>query len=152
LIAAVVGLAAAGGGAWWAWGRPDEAPTWRTATLERQDVRQVVSATGTLEAVQTVEVGAQVSGIVAALGADFNDRVEAGQVLARIDPALLSADVASASARMADMMEKAPPAIPARSSKMPLRPPPSPPPLPIAIAPSLPARAQPSPCRCPERL
>ncbi len=102
LIAAVMVLAAAGGGAWWAWGRPAEAPTWRTATLERQDVRQVVSATGTLEAVQTVEVGAQVSGIVAALGADFNDRVEAGQVLARIDPALLSADVASAAARLAE--------------------------------------------------
>ncbi|MFN7143476.1 MAG: efflux RND transporter periplasmic adaptor subunit [Myxococcota bacterium] len=93
---------ALGAGAWWTWGRDGEPVTWRTAAVERADVRQVVSATGTLEAVQTVEVGAQVSGIVAELGADFNDRVKAGQVLARIDPALLEADVASAAARLAE--------------------------------------------------
>lgn len=98
-----IGLVGAlGAGAWWTWGRGGAPVTWRTAAVEREDVRQIVSATGTLEAVQTVEVGAQVSGIVAALGADFNDRVTAGQVLARIDPALLEADVASAAARLAE--------------------------------------------------
>ncbi len=100
VVVGILGLGAAG--AWWTWGRAEAPPAWRTATVERDDVRQLVSATGTLEAVQTVEVGAQVSGIVAALGADFNDRVERGQVLARIDPALLEADVAAAAARLAE--------------------------------------------------
>jgi HlyD family secretion protein len=98
----VAALAALAGTAWWLWGQKAEAVAFRTAEVAREDVRQVVSATGTLEAVQTVEVGAQVSGIVAELGADFNDRVTAGQVLARIDPALLEADVASAAARLAE--------------------------------------------------
>lgn len=99
VIAALSGL---GGAVWWRWGRAAAPPAWRTTTVSREDVRQVVSATGTLEAVQTVEVGAQVSGLVAELGADFNAQVKAGQVLARIDPALAQADVASATARLAE--------------------------------------------------
>lgn len=86
--------------AWW-WSRgAGEATSWRTVELERKDVRSVVSATGAVEAVQTVEVGTQVSGIVAEVLADYNQRVEAGDVLARIDTALLSADVAAADARL----------------------------------------------------
>ncbi len=100
VLVVVVAILAAG--AWWYATRGDDTPAWRTSEVERQEVREVVSATGTLQAVQTVEVGAQVSGIVARLGADFNDEVRAGQVLARIDPTLLQADVAAAEARLAE--------------------------------------------------
>lgn len=77
-----------------------EAPSLRTEALSRQDVSAVVTATGALEATTTVEVGTQVSGIVSELLVDFNDAVTAGQVIARIDTSLLSADVASARASL----------------------------------------------------
>jgi HlyD family secretion protein len=59
-----------------------------TAPVERGDVRDAVEATGTVNAVTTVQVGSQVSGTIARLNADFNSRVRRGQVLALIDPAL----------------------------------------------------------------
>lgn len=93
-------VAGAAGGAWWL-GRTEPAPRYRTTTVTRTDVRALVSATGTVEAVTTVEVGTQVSGIVSALAVDFNTRVHAGDVLARIDPTLPEADVAAADARLA---------------------------------------------------
>lgn len=59
-----------------------------TAPVERGDVRDAVEATGTVNAVTTVQVGSQVSGTIARLNADFNSRVHRGEVLALIDPAL----------------------------------------------------------------
>jgi HlyD family secretion protein len=59
-----------------------------TATVERGEVRDVVDATGTVNAVITVQVGSQVSGTIAALHADFNSRVHKGEVIALIDPQL----------------------------------------------------------------
>lgn len=97
---AVLTLGAAG--AWWWHVRSAGTDTWRTVEVERTDVRRLVTATGTLDAVQTVEVGTQVSGILAEVLVDFNDAVQEGQILARIDTALLDADVASASARVAE--------------------------------------------------
>jgi HlyD family secretion protein len=64
-----------------------------TLPVSRGDVIQTVGATGTLEAVRTVTVGSQVSGIVKELNADFNSMVKKGQVIARLDPALLQAQV-----------------------------------------------------------
>lgn len=99
LLLALGGLGAAG---WWWYGRaatPEQ--RFRTVTVSRGDARSVVSATGTVEAVSTVEVGTQVSGIVSEILVDFNDTVKAGQLLARIDPTLLQADVAAAEARVA---------------------------------------------------
>src|SRR5438132_2849392 len=65
-----------------------------------QIVRRLV-ATGTLQAVTTVEVGAQVSGIVASLGADYNSLVHAGEVIARLDPSSYDAQLSEAvAARM----------------------------------------------------
>lgn len=92
-------LALAAAGVWrWRRGGGEEAPLWRLETVARQDVSAVVTATGALEAMTTVEVGTQVSGIVRELLVDFNDEVKAGQVIARLDPALLQADVARAQA------------------------------------------------------
>ncbi len=73
-----------------------EAPTYETALADRGDIVEVVGATGVLEAVTTVQVGSQVSGTVAWLGADFNSRVKRGAIVARLEPSLFEARVAQA--------------------------------------------------------
>lgn len=69
-----------------------------TAEVQRGDISIMVTATGSLEAVTTVQVGSQVSGAISALYADFNDKVKKGQVLAQLDPTFLKAQVAQAQA------------------------------------------------------
>jgi HlyD family secretion protein len=69
-----------------------------TLPVTRGNVVVTVSATGTVEAVTTVEVGSQVSGDIQALYADFNSIVHKGQLLARIDPTALQAQVGQARA------------------------------------------------------
>jgi HlyD family secretion protein len=59
-----------------------------TAQVERGDIREVVEATGTINAVTTVQVGSQVSGTVSQLFADFNSTVKRGQLIAQIEPSL----------------------------------------------------------------
>jgi HlyD family secretion protein len=59
-----------------------------TAKVERGEIDDVVEATGTINAVITVQVGSQVSGSIAKLNVDFNSRVHKGDVVALIDPAL----------------------------------------------------------------
>ena len=75
-----------------------EASRFRLANIERGDVESVVSATGTLSAVTTVQVGTQVSGRIEELKVDFNDRVKKGQLIARIDPTLQEQAVRDAEA------------------------------------------------------
>jgi len=75
-------------------------PEVTTAAVTRGDITQGVAASGTLEAVTTVQVGTQVSGTVKELATDFNDIVVKGQVLARLDPSLLQAQVAQAEASL----------------------------------------------------
>ena len=58
-----------------------------TAKVEKGEIHDVVEATGTINAVITVQVGSQVSGTVAKLNVDFNSRVRKGDVVALIDPA-----------------------------------------------------------------
>jgi len=73
-----------------------------TAKVERGPIRDVVEATGTINAVVTVQVGSQVSGSIAKLNADFNSRVHKGDVIALIDPALFQGAVLQASADLDD--------------------------------------------------
>src|ERR1035437_6067001 len=80
--------------------RTNATPAYRFATVELGNVQQTVSATGTLSAVKTVQVGTQVSGQVAEIHADFNDRVIKGQLLARIDPTLQQQAVTDAQAQL----------------------------------------------------
>jgi HlyD family secretion protein len=75
-----------------------DAPSYRFATVTRGNLESTVSATGALSAVTTVQVGTQVSGQVAQLYVDFNDRVKKGQLLARIDPTLQQQAVLDAEA------------------------------------------------------
>jgi HlyD family secretion protein len=65
-----------------------DAPAYRFATVTRGNLEATVSATGALSAVKTVQVGTQVSGQIAAIYADFNQKVKKGQLLARVDPTL----------------------------------------------------------------
>ncbi|HEX6630919.1 MAG TPA: efflux RND transporter periplasmic adaptor subunit [Gemmatimonadaceae bacterium] len=99
---AVAVIAAAGAGLWF-YTRADahEAESFRFASVERGDVRATVSATGTLDAVRTVQVGTQVSGQVSAIYVDFNDKVTKGQLIARIDPTLQQQSVQDAEAGLA---------------------------------------------------
>ena len=65
----------------------------KTLKVERGSIVSTVSATGTLNAVVTVQVGTQVSGTISKLYVDFNSQVRKGQVIAQIDPALFSSAV-----------------------------------------------------------
>lgn len=77
------------------------APTFSAVAVERGDIRRTISATGKVQAVTTVQVGSQVSGIVAELYADFNQRVKAGQLVAKLDPSQLQAQLTQVQASAA---------------------------------------------------
>ena len=90
LILVLIVLVAIGGAAaayYMKKGAPE--PTVSTAQITRGDIVESVGATGTLQAVETVDVGTQVSGVVLELMADFNHIVKKGQVIARLDPSLI---------------------------------------------------------------
>ena len=69
-----------------------------TAGVESGEIKQVVEATGTINAVITVQVGSQVSGAISKLYVDFNSHVKKGQVVAQIDPALFQGALLQAKA------------------------------------------------------
>ncbi|MEP7271672.1 MAG: efflux RND transporter periplasmic adaptor subunit [Acidobacteriota bacterium] len=101
LIASVAGIVIVGAAAgYFFWGRQAAADEFLTAKIERGTIRNTVAATGTLQAVTTVQVGSQVSGTISALFADFNSNVRKGQVVAQLDPAILQSQVASARANL----------------------------------------------------
>ncbi|MET0406654.1 MAG: efflux RND transporter periplasmic adaptor subunit [Cystobacter sp.] len=82
----------AAAGAWFFWPRPkDPTAGFEQAPVQRRSVEARVSATGTLSALVTVQVGSQVSGRIQEILVDFNSSVKKGQVIARIDPQLLQA-------------------------------------------------------------
>lgn len=95
------------GGVWAIWplgGEKTETETMagdlQTETVTQGDLEILVSSTGTLAAVGTVDVGTQVSGTIDQVLVDYNDHVKQGQVLAVLDPALFEASVAEAEAGM----------------------------------------------------
>ena len=69
-----------------------------TAPVETGEVKQVVEATGTINAVITVQVGSQVSGTISKLYVDFNSHVKKGQLIAQIDPPLFKGALSQAQA------------------------------------------------------
>jgi len=82
------------------WSRKDAGGDYLTDKVSRGSIEVDVSATGTVQAVTTVQVGSQVSGSVAWLGADFKSSVTRGQVIAKLDPALFQAQVDTARANV----------------------------------------------------
>ena len=87
--------------AWRSRGADARAPRYVTVPAERGELAVSVTATGTLEALDTVEVGSEVSGRVLAVHVDFNDHVSAGQVLATLDPEQARARADEAAAQVA---------------------------------------------------
>jgi HlyD family secretion protein len=75
-------------------------PNYIFGNVDRGGIILQVAATGTLQAVTTVQVGTQVSGTIAELYADFNSEVKKGQLLAKLDPALFEAQVQQAEANV----------------------------------------------------
>src|SRR6476660_8772232 len=75
--------------------------TYQTAPVSRGPITQAVTATGTLNPVQNVQVGSQVSGNIQKLFVDFNSAVKAGQVIAQIDPVVFQATVNQADGDLA---------------------------------------------------
>jgi HlyD family secretion protein len=100
-----------GAGAWLLRPKRDKGPIFLTAVVKRGDLEAAISATGTVEPVVVVDVGAQVSGIISSFGKDkygkmidYRSPVEPGTVLARIDDSLYSAAVEAAKAQLQQAM------------------------------------------------
>ena len=102
-------LGAVGYGAYHYFGNQEKidpnAPVYNFTKIDRKTIQNMVSSTGTLAARELVEIGSQVSGTIDEVYADFNDIVEAGQLIAQIDPSVLNAQVRSSEADL--MRQKA---------------------------------------------
>ncbi len=107
-ILIVFGLAVISGlGFWWFWSKGNKGPGFRTAAVKRGDIVATISATGTVEPEEVVDVGAQISGKIEAFGKDKNGKVinyasmvKAGMVLVRIEDSLYAAAVKTAQAQL----------------------------------------------------
>lgn len=85
----------------WLTGCSDKAGTeLETYTVKSGDVVETVTATGTLESVNSVDVGTQVTGIISSLNADYNSIVKKGDLLAEIDKTTLQSELTSANANL----------------------------------------------------
>ncbi|MDD4816376.1 MAG: efflux RND transporter periplasmic adaptor subunit [Victivallaceae bacterium] len=103
IVLSAAALAAAGAAAWWAYAKIQSSGSkvvYSTAKVERADMRSAISATGTIEPEELVNVGAQVGGMITELGTDaaghtvdYCSEVKTGMMLAKIDDALYSAAV-----------------------------------------------------------
>ena len=101
-VLAVV-VVAGGAGYWFLNRETTQAPQLIKAKVDRGNVRVSVTATGTLEAVHTVQVGSQISGQISALHADYNSTVKKGQLLAEIDPRTMQSQLLSEQANTAQV-------------------------------------------------
>lgn len=102
LVFLLVAVLAGGAGVWYYFGKAaDKAPEFQTTKVVRGDITQSVTATGDLQPVVTVDVSSQVSGQISEVLVDFNSRVKAGDVLARIDPSTQEQNVKQSAADLA---------------------------------------------------
>ncbi len=80
--------------------RKDPPVTFETVKVEQGEISNTVTATGTIEAIKTVNVGTQVSGIIQSVYVDFNDNVKNGQLLAKLDETSLKAQLEQSQASL----------------------------------------------------
>lgn len=88
------------GGGWYWYKQRNPVPEWNLEKITQGEIRQTISATGSLAAVTTVQVGCQISGILASISVDFNDEVKGGQLIAQLDPSTYEAQVEQATANL----------------------------------------------------
>ncbi|MCC7073007.1 MAG: efflux RND transporter periplasmic adaptor subunit [Deltaproteobacteria bacterium] len=104
LVSAALAVLVAGAGVWWFGFRDGgggaKGPRYETGTVDRGNITSRVTATGTLSAVVTVQVGAQVTGRIAEILVDFNSPVKKGQLIARIDAQTFEAALAESKANL----------------------------------------------------
>ncbi len=94
-------------GAWWIFGGTSKKPgEFITMNITRGDLRQVVTATGEIQPVNTVNVGSQVSGTIDNLYVDFNTKVKKGDILLTIEPSVLQATVDESKASLDSAMSQ----------------------------------------------
>jgi len=86
----VVGLIT---GIFFSFSKGGQKPKYNVSKLEKKEIIQTVEASGTVNPVQTVSIGTQVSGMIKTIYVDFNSHVAKGQILAQIDPSLFQAQV-----------------------------------------------------------
>src|SRR5579884_1280213 len=107
IVLALVLLGGAGWGVWYWKNGSNKGPSFRTEALSRGNLVATISATGTIEPEEVIDVGAQIAGQIREFGTDINDstktidyrsHVEKDTVLARIDDSLYAPDVATARA------------------------------------------------------
>jgi HlyD family secretion protein len=106
-IAVLIVILAGGTGAWWWHTRNNSKLSFRTAVVKRGDVVSTISASGTIEPEEVVDIGAQVAGLIKAFGTDINGKtidygsvIEEGAVLAKIDDSVYAAALAVANAQV----------------------------------------------------
>lgn len=87
-------------GIWWLLAAGADRVEYVTVNITRGDIRQVVTATGEINPVNTVSVGSQVSGTIEDIFVDYNSHVKKGQLLLKIEPSVLEAAVAEAQASL----------------------------------------------------
>ncbi len=99
-LALVLAVLLLGAGGWWLLRNGEDAsgPRYAAAAVDRGPITATVTATGTVNPVETVQVGTYVSGPIQSLGADFNTSVKQGQLLATIDPRPFQLKVSAAEA------------------------------------------------------
>ena len=93
-------LIVAGGFLYFMNGNENQGTGFATATISRGDLRQVVTATGEIQPLNTINVGSQVSGTIEAIYVDYNSKVKKGDVLLKIEPSVLQASVDEAHASL----------------------------------------------------
>lgn len=98
-IVSALGLLMVAGVAW-RWTAKPAAPKFGTARVERGTIAKTISATGRLQALTTVQVGTQASGTISEIYVDFNSTVKKDQIIARLDPSQLQAQLTQAMANL----------------------------------------------------
>jgi len=106
-MAAAIAVAVLGAGIWWRHARSSSQVSFRTAVVKRGDLETTINASGTIEPMEVVDIGAQVAGRIKSFGTDIKGKtvdygsvVEQGAVLVKIDDSVYAADLAVARAQV----------------------------------------------------
>lgn len=102
VVLAVLVLGIIGGAAWYFGRNKDDGPQYNTVVVDRGDLTETVTATGTLNPVTNVLVGCQVSGTISKIYVDYNSIVKSGELIAELEPKTYQAQLEQAEANLAN--------------------------------------------------